>query len=126
MRLPLRPLAILALGGVATCVDVSTGPKPAAARRARLLIEPRFSESAARTSSQLADFGIQYELARVVIVRPVADTLVDTTIVFRPGQNDVTLDLTVPVHSDGEVFDAGMQFRDAARVLFQGTTKVAS
>ncbi len=127
MRLPLRSFAVLGLAaGVATCVDVATGPKPASARRGRILIAPQFSASAARTASQLADFNIRYDSARVVIVRPVADTLIDTTLAFRPGQQDVTLDLTVPVHSDGEVFDAGMQFRDAARVLFQGNTKVAS
>src|SRR5512133_1293588 len=89
-RHPLRSLATLITAfGVAACADTpSAAVRPAIGGRGsgRLSFEPVFSQAARLAAASLADFGIKFDHVRVVIVRPPADTVKDTTIAFAPGQ----------------------------------------
>src|SRR4051794_14331357 len=96
---------VVMLTVVATCVDGPTAPTRTAGP-ARVALAPLFSRDAEQIAGRLADFGLVFDNVRIVIVRPLADTVADTTIAFRPGQPDRTLDLVVPARSGGEVFAA--------------------
>ncbi len=131
MRLPIRSIATLTMAvSVATCSDTPATPGRAATNTgshgARIAFAPVFSKSAANALARLADFGITFDHVRVVIVRPVADTVKDTTIAFAPGQSDVTLDLTVNINSDGETFNAGLDYTGPTGVVFHGAGTVQS
>ena len=122
----IRSLAILVAGVcLATCADAPSVATPSAAGRfaARIGFEPVFSFAAKATAAKLADFGIAFDHVRVVIVRPVADTVKDTTIAFSPTQADVTLDLTVAVRADGESFLASIDYTNAGGVVFHGEAR---
>src|SRR4029078_4472802 len=98
-RALIRPMAtLIAAVGVATCADApSTAARPLGGGGrvvARLGFAPVVSAAAGAPAAHRADFGIVFDHVHVVIVRPVADTVADTTITFAPGQPDVKLDLT--------------------------------
>ena len=125
---PLRSISTLLLAvGVATCADgpnpagQPSAPQPGPRRIARIGFEPVFSKQALAAAAHLADFDLTFDHVRVVIVRPVSDTVKDTTIAFVPGQSDVTLDLTVAVHDVGESFDAAIDYTNPSGVVFHGT-----
>jgi alpha-tubulin suppressor-like RCC1 family protein len=83
-----------------------------------------FSRAATAAYTHLADFGISFDQVRVVIVRPPSDTVKDTVIAFTPGQADATLDLTVDVHSNDEIFNAAVDYTDHGAVVFHGVGTV--
>ena len=87
---------------------------------ARFAFEPVFAADARAAAARLPDFGLTFDSVRVVIVRPPADTVKDTTIAFAPGQLDVTLDLSVAVHADNEIFHAGIDYTNPVGVVFHG------
>src|SRR5947207_12531404 len=128
MRIPIRSLGTLALAvGVATCADAPVaslkqgGNGPVTGRGiGRISLAPVFTKAAQYVATHLADFGLTFDHVRVVIVRPVADTLVDTTIVFTPGSGDVKLDLTVTVLSGGEKFTGSIDYKSGDAVVFHG------
>src|SRR5207249_2645586 len=97
MRLPLRPaiavfVTMAAAVGLVTCMDSPTAPKRGAvAGLAHLSLVPVFSAEAQAAYANLADFDISFNNVRIVIVRPVADTVVDVTIAFKPGQEETTI-----------------------------------
>ncbi|HEX3866764.1 MAG TPA: hypothetical protein VHV78_08435, partial [Gemmatimonadaceae bacterium] len=116
---------------VATCSDspataVNTSSKPANRGAARVGFAPVFSTSAIAAAGRLADFDISFDHVRVVLVRPVADTVKDTTIAFAPGQSDVTLDFTVDVEAVGESFGASIDYTNPSGVVFHGDGTVQS
>ncbi|MEO7084671.1 MAG: hypothetical protein ABI442_11250 [Gemmatimonadaceae bacterium] len=89
----------------------TAAPKPTPARgTAKIAFAPIFSSAARAAAARLADFGISFDHVRVMIVRPVADTVKDMTIAFAPGQSDVTLDLDVAVRQDGESFHVAIDY----------------
>lgn len=121
--------ALLAAAAVLSCTEAPSSlvkPPLGAGRPARLGFQPVFSADARAAVQRLSDFGITFDHVRVVIVRPPSDTAKDTTIVFAPGQNDVTLDLTVDVRSDGESFHAGIDYTNPSGVVFHGEGTVQS
>jgi hypothetical protein len=136
MRIPTRSIATLLMAvGVATCSDGPTGPlrntgvtpdngSGPVIGRGRLSLLPVFSKSAENVAAHLADFGIEYNQVRVVIVRPVSDTVKDTTVTFVPGQSDLTLNLIVDVKAAGEVFTGAMDYKSPSGVVFHGEAKV--
>ncbi|HEX3866808.1 MAG TPA: Ig-like domain-containing protein [Gemmatimonadaceae bacterium] len=85
-----------------------------------------FSRSAAAAFAELDDFGITFDHVHVVVVQPPADTVADTVVAFAPGQADLTLDLTVPVVTDGETFNAGIDYTNPSGVVFHGEGTVQS
>src|SRR5262249_37614173 len=113
-----------------TCADGPSGlAKPAPSNgkaTARLALSPVFSKAAAAAYAQLADFGITFDHVRVTIVRPPSDTLIDTLVAFTPGHADLTLDLPVPVLTDGETFNAGLDYTSPSGVVFHGQGTVTS
>src|SRR5262249_38709028 len=97
-------IVLLAAVGRASCADAPSAspPRPVVRGRSlgRIAFQPVFSAAAQAAAARLSDFGINFDHVRVVIVRPPADTVADTTVAFAPGHPDLTLDLTVAVHSD--------------------------
>ncbi|MEO6877798.1 MAG: Ig-like domain-containing protein, partial [Gemmatimonadaceae bacterium] len=131
MRSLYRPIATVVLAvGVATCSDSPTGPvrqSPSPSNgigREAVAFAPVFSKAASATAARLLDLSISYDRVRIVLVRPVADTVKDTTIVFTPGSADVTLDLNVDVRSPTEVFNGSIDYANATGVVFHGEGKV--
>ncbi|MEP6491727.1 MAG: Ig-like domain-containing protein [bacterium] len=124
----LRSFATLAVAvGVATCADAPTAADSSVGHdAARVGFAPVFSAAARVAAAHLADFGITFDHVRVVIVRPVADTVKDTTIAFVPGQANVTLDLPVAVRVDGESFHASIDYTNPTGVVFHGEGTVQS
>lgn len=125
MRTTLRALAVITVGaGLATCSDLPSAPRVRAKAVGRLAFAPVFSRAAAQTYDRLPDFGIEFDNVRVVIARSSTDTVKDTTVSFRRGQADLSLDLGVQVRSEHETFDAGIDYRNDNEVLFHGQGKV--
>src|SRR6185503_18579797 len=122
MRAFVRSFATLLLGvAVATCSDtpiatVKTGPAPFTKTGIGMIaLAPSFTSTARYVAQHAADFpSITYDSVRVVIRgNPDTTTIVkDTTIFFAPGSPDVSLDLVVPVQTDGQRFDASMDYRN--------------
>lgn len=133
MRIPFRSIATLLMAvGVATCSDapsslVGTHPVP---RRAigRLGFEPQFSRSAQAVYEQRNDFNLHFDSVHVVI-RGYPDTTVivkDTTVFFADTSSALTLDLDVPVQTDGQRFNAALAYEDGHTVIFSGSGIVQS
>jgi hypothetical protein len=127
LRLPLRALsAVLIAVGVATCSDTPlaavkhTSLGPNGGEAGRVAFAPVFSAAALGIAQHLSEFGIDYDRVRVVLVRPPADTAKDTTVAFTPASPDLTLSLTVEVHSSNEVFDVGISFLNGRSPVFKG------
>src|ERR1041384_3657495 len=112
MRTFLRTVAPLAAAvGLVSCMEGPTAPtrlSPARLGTGRIAFQPVFSKSAVDVYDNLTAFNLSYDSVRVVIVRPVADTVADTTVAFRRGSADLDLDLTVAVVSLEEQFGATM------------------
>src|ERR1043166_5442003 len=113
----------VAAATLATCSE-PTAPKRSADLRARFAFAPTFSPAAQAVYAQLAQFGLEFDRVRIVIVRPPNETVLDTTVTFRPGQKDTTLDLSITVKSTEELFAAKLQYRDQQGVLFEGNAPV--
>src|ERR1043166_4863752 len=127
MRQFVRPLAQLLMAvGVSTCVDAPTALSPSRPFNpgARLAFGPAFTRAATETFARLADFGIAYDRVRVVIIRPPAEVVLDTTVAYTPTSPDLPLDLSVTVHQVDEVFDVRLEYRDPQKVLFTGHAPV--
>ncbi len=132
MSLPFRSLATLVLAvAVTTCADgartgVSSPSQPGRRGVAKVGFNPVFSKSAQAAAANMDDFGITFDHVRVVLVRPVNDTVIDTLVTFKPGQPDLPLDLTVPSHGDGESFAASIDYTNPSGVVFHGEGTVQS
>src|SRR4051812_32187938 len=124
MRTFLRTVATLSIAvALVSCMEGPSAPtrlSPARLGTGRVAFQPVFSKSAAEVFDNLTAFNLAYDSVRVVIVRPVADTVADTTVAFRRGSDDLNLDLTVSVVSFDETFGATMQYRGPDGVLFEG------
>jgi len=133
VRLPLRLLTTLFIAaGVASCSDtppaaVKHSPLgPSGGAVGRVAFEPVFSAAALQVAQHLGDFGIQYDRARVSLIRPPGDTVRDTTVAFTPNGPDVTLSLTVEVRSNDEVFDVAIDYLNSRAIVFHGKGRVRS
>src|SRR5438094_8109862 len=130
MRPLFRSLATLVVAvGVVTCTDSTTSaPRPATARSVRsgIALAPVFSKSAAFAAAHMDDFGITFDHVHIVIVRPPDEVVKDTTVAFTPSMTDLTIDITVAAHADGETFDVTMDYVNGSDVIFHGQGNVAS
>lgn len=120
--------------GLATCSDaplatVTSGNSPQGRPGlGRIALQPIFSKAAAAAAQRMAGFGISFDNVRLVI-RGTPDTLIivkDTTVHFDPQSSDLALDLIVPVQSDGQRFDATIDYRNGTEVVFHGHAIVTS
>ena len=112
-------LAFVALE-LASCSDYGPGTGPVSRQRANLALTPHFEKSAALTSALLAQTGISFDNVKIVVVRPVSDTLADTTFTFLPTDTARTLALNVLAVPNDQL-SVTLQFRSGSSVLFQGT-----
>lgn len=92
----------------------------------RVAFEPIFSAAALQVAQHLGEFGIQYDRARVSLIRPPGDTVRDTTVAFTPDGPDVTLSLTVEVRSNDEMFDVAIDYLNSRAIVFHGKGRVRS
>lgn len=125
MRLPIRIVAalLLAVSG-ATCTDGPTGPA-SGAKRASLALVPQFTAAAAASYNAFTDAGVIVDRVRVVLVRPPADTLKDTTAVFAVGDTTLELNITLPV-APGTVLNASLEFLSGTLVVYAGSGTVTA
>lgn len=114
-----RSLAILLSAAVlATCTtDRPTGP--GGGGRGYLSIRPVLASPV-----DVAAFGLTIDSLRVAAIRPVADTVVDTTVYFDPNAASLSLSLPVPLRSASETFLLLLELRAGRRVLFSGLDTV--
>lgn len=122
--------AALVAIGVASCTENRTidSPIPAGKRAAKIALTPEFSPAAKNISAALGDFGITFDHVRIAL-RNNPDTsvvVVDTTVAFGSTSSALTLDLTVPVDVDGQIFNALIQYIGPSGVVFSGTMLVQS
>ncbi|HXT17405.1 MAG TPA: Ig-like domain-containing protein [Gemmatimonadaceae bacterium] len=135
MRIPARSLTALFLAiGLATCSDtpiagVKQGLGPnTSATFGRIGFAPVFNKTATYVAEHAADFGITYDSLRLVL-RGFPDTTVivkDTVIHFTQASADTSIDLLVPVQTDGQRFDAALQYRGPSGIVYSGHAEVQS
>jgi hypothetical protein len=113
----LRACAAVALAlAAATCRD-AVGPRGTV--QGRVAVAPILPSDAA-----LAVFGLAIDQIRIVVVRPVADTLADTTVALPPDATFLDLDLHVALVSSPESLDVTIEALSGTVPLFTGTSRV--
>ena len=115
--------SLLALGatGLTQCVD-GTGP---AGGSSTFGFTPGWKSGASRAMHLLEEGGLPLDRVRIILVRPVADTLKDTTITVHRGDPQIDLPLHVNV-TPGVVLQVTLQFKSGETILFQGTSPVTT
>jgi len=109
---------ILAAAALVTCTsDHPTGPGRFG--RGYLMVRPVVSSPV-----DLAAFGLTIDSLRVIAIRPVADTALDTTAFFSPDSTAIHLSLAILLHASVETFVVHFQLKAGALVLFQGVDTV--
>ena len=109
--------ALLALGLLLTLVTCRDGFEPHA--MARIAVAPVLPSRAA-----LGAFGLTIDAVRFVVVRPVADTLADTTVALPPGATELALELRVPLVASPETLRVSIVALSGTIPLFTGTSRV--
>jgi adhesin/invasin len=74
--------------------------------------------------ANLASFGLTIDNLRLVVIRPVSDTVKDTTVAFNPDSSVLKLALQIPLVATAETFSLSIQLRAGSRVMFSGTSAV--
>ena len=111
-------LALLLATGLVTCTsDRPTGPGRGAV--GYLAFRPVLVSPV-----DLTAFGLTIDSLRVAAIRPVADTVVDTTVFFDPNASSLTLKLPVELRSSSESFQLLLELRAGRVVLFSITDTV--
>src|SRR6266566_4937063 len=106
--------ALILLLTLATCRDAF---EPHAL--ARIAVAPVLPSRAA-----LAAFGLTIDHVRFVVVRPVSDTLADTTVALAPGATELALELRVPLVASPETLNVSVVALCCTIPLFTGTSPV--
>src|SRR5437867_5262371 len=106
--------ALILLLTLATCRDAF---EPHAL--ARIAVAPVLPSRAA-----LAAFGLTIDHVRFVVVRPVSDTLADTTVALPPGATELALELRVPLVASPETLNVSVVALSGTIPLFAGTSPV--
>jgi hypothetical protein len=116
-------LAGLLTVGLWGCAD--TGSLQPTGRRLALSVAPRFSDAARRASYALVSAGLDFDRLRIVVTRPVNDTLKDTTFTFHP--TDVARQVELGLLAEpGEAIDVTIRFQLSTTVLFSGTVSTVA
>jgi YVTN family beta-propeller protein len=106
--------AVLVVAALTTCRDQPTGPSGGA--MGYLAIRPVVSSPV-----EVAAFGLVIDSLRVAAIRPVADTLADTTVFFDPNASTLQLALPVLLRTPVETLLVHIELRAGSRVLFAAT-----
>src|SRR5689334_7523030 len=113
-----RALLAPALALVAvTCRDNPVAPRGGG--MAHLAVQPAF-----RSPVNLTAFGLTIDSLRVTIVRPVADTIKDTTVFFSPDSDAIHLPLTFELKAAAETLSVSLTLSAGGVPLFSGTQLV--
>lgn len=107
--------ALLSAAVLGTCTTDRSPTGPGAGGRGYLSIRPVLASPV-----NVAAFGLTIDSLRVAAIRPVADTVVDTTVFFDPNAASLSLSLSVPLLTSPETFVLLLQLRAGTRVLFSG------
>ncbi|MEP6745420.1 MAG: hypothetical protein ABJB33_07960 [Gemmatimonadota bacterium] len=114
LRRHLRQLLPWALAlAVATCSDDQGGPTPGG--RAYFSFRPTYQLPQGISASQ---FGIVADSVRVLLTRPVAVVVLDTTVPFPADSSAIHLALPVHLQQSPETLDAVIEIRSAGIVIF--------
>lgn len=124
MKSPIRrwiQVVLLAIGavGLAQCVD-SNGPS---SELSTIGVAPVWGSEASHTLGVLDEGGFPLDRVRIILVRPVSDTLKDTTITMRRSDAGIDLPLTVRV-VPGVLLEATLQFKSGETLLYEGKATV--
>src|SRR2546426_6579658 len=109
--------ALLALSLLLTLATCRDGFEPHAL--ARIAVAPVLPSKAA-----LAAFGLTIDQVRFVVVRPVSDTLADTTVDLPAAVTELALDLRVPLVTNPETLSVSVIALGGTIPLFAGTRLV--
>src|SRR3989442_10297663 len=109
--------ALLALSLLLTLATCRDGFEPHAL--ARIAVAPVLPSKAA-----LAAFGLTIDHVRFVVVRPVSDTLADTTVDLPAAVTELALDLRVPLVTNPETLSVSVLALAGTIPLFAGTRLV--
>src|SRR6266567_2306435 len=117
LRRAARYAAFALVVSIATCTDNPAGPGHGG--RAYLAIEPTLSSSV-----DLAAFGLVIDSLRLVIVRPTADTLVDTTLFFDPDSSQIDFASPLTLHAAAETLHVSVVMSARGIPVFSGAQDV--
>ena len=112
-------LLTVGVAGLTQCVDGS-GPQR---QYSTFGITPVWSSEASHALGILDEGGFPLDRVRVILVRPVSDTLKDTTVTFRRTDPGIELPLTVRV-VPGVQLEAVLQFKSGEVLLYEGRATV--
>ena len=107
-------VALLLSAALATCSDQPAGP--ARGSLGYLAIRPVLAAPV-----DVAAFGLTIDSLRVVVIRPVSDTLADTTAFFDPTAATLQLNLAVLLRASVETLLVHLELRAGSVVLFAGS-----
>jgi hypothetical protein len=108
----------LGLMGLTQCVD-ATAPS---GTRSTFSIAPIWGSGASRALAIVDEGGFPLDRVRIILVRPVNDTVKDTTVTVHRGDPEIDLPLTIN-GTPGETLDVTLQFKSGETVLFEGSTQ---
>ena len=84
-----------------------------------LSLQPQFPASYAE-----GVFDLAVDRVRVRLIRPPAEAVVDTVVVFPANANELSIKVKVPLIARREVLTAGVELRAGTRILFAGTREL--
>ncbi len=112
----LLPFGII---GLTQCVD-ATGPR---SEFSTFGVTPVWDSRASHTIGVLDEGGFPLDRVRIILIRPVSDTLKDTTITMHRSDPGIELPLTVRV-VPGVTLEAILQFKSGETLLYEGRAVV--
>ncbi|HET8712775.1 MAG TPA: hypothetical protein VFM23_03735, partial [Gemmatimonadales bacterium] len=86
---------------------------------ARLAVAPVLPSRA-----ELAEFGLTIDAVRFVVVRPISDTLADTTVAIPPGATEIAIDLRIPLLRNPDTVAVSILALGGTTPLFSGSQLV--
>src|SRR3954471_4813476 len=125
MKSPLRRsiqalLLAISVVGLTQCVDSVTGPR---SEYSTFGVTPVWGSRASHALGVLDEGGFPLDRVRVILVRPVNDTVKDTTVTLHRTDPGIELPLTVRV-TPGVTLDAFLQFKSGETLLYEGHAQV--
>ena len=113
--------AICVAAGV-TCSDRGTGPS--SGLLSRIGFRPALTEAASQIYRDLVTFGLDLDNIRLRLTRAGGEVVKDTVIALGANQDEVRVELTIPLRAPEELLTALVELRDGTVVLFSGTQEI--
>ena len=114
-----RVSRILSAGLVALAAGACGDSMGSSGTPVQLSLQPEFPASYTR-----GVFDLAVDRVRVRLIRPPAEAVVDTLIVFPPDAAELAIRVKVPLIARREVLNASVQLSSGTRVLFSGTREL--